>query len=128
MGIYGISAILSQMVLVLWKWRRLDLRRCLVIRLWRLTQMMRGGELGVSFLSLDSSGDPGNLARQLECYAVLQKYAERCPTWVALAADVASSRIIDLCKFLSGPWQKDVEVERLADLFIPTRAQKDESA
>lgn len=96
-------------------------------KMQRFTAMMGGGELGVSFLSLDSSRDPGNLARQLERYAVLQKYAERRPTWVALAADAASSRIVDLCMFLSGPWQEDADLKRLADRFIPTRARKDAS-
>ena len=97
-------------------------------KMQRFTAMVEGGELGVSFLSLDSSEDPGNLARQLECYAIVQKYAERCPTWVALAADVASPRIVDLCMFLSGPWQENAAVERLADRFIPTRAPKEASA
>jgi len=94
-------------------------------KMQRFSAIMAGGKLGVSFLALDSSEDPGNLARQLECYAVLQKYAERCPTWIALAADVASSRLVDLCMFQSGPWQQDAELDRLAIRFIPTRARKD---
>jgi hypothetical protein len=93
-------------------------------KMQRFTAVRAGGELGVSFLSLDSS-HPANLARQLECHAVLQKYAERCPTWVALAVDVASTRTADVCTFLSGPWQEDAELERLADQFIPTRARRD---
>jgi hypothetical protein len=56
-------------------------------KMQRLTAILEEGKLGVSFLALESSSDdPENLARQLECYAVIQKYAERCPTWVALAA------------------------------------------
>ncbi len=97
-------------------------------KMQRFTAMVAGGELGVSFLTLDSSNDPGNLGRQLECYAIVQKYAERSPTWVALAADVASPRIVDLCMFLSGPWQEDAELERLAAQFIPTRARKEASS
>jgi hypothetical protein len=97
-------------------------------KMQRFTAMMAGGELGVSFLALDSSEDPGNLARQLECYAIVQKYAERCPTWVALASDVGSSRIVDLCMFLSGPWREDAGLEQLADRFIPTRARKGSSS
>jgi hypothetical protein len=94
-------------------------------KMQRLAAIMQGGELGVSFIAMDSSEDPTNLARQLECYAVVQKYAERCPTWIAMAADVASSRKVDLCMFLSGPWQQDAELDRLADQFIPTRARKE---
>jgi hypothetical protein len=97
-------------------------------KMQRFSAIMAGGELGVSFLAMDSSKDPGNLARQLECYAIVQKYAERCPTWVAIAADVASSRIVDFCMFLSGPWQEDAELDRLADQFIPTTARKNTSA
>lgn len=97
-------------------------------KMQRFTAMMAGGELGVSFLALDSSKDPANLARQLECYAVVQKYAERSPTWVALAADVTSSRNVDLCMFLAGPWQEDAVLEQLADKFIPTRSQKGQSS
>jgi hypothetical protein len=97
-------------------------------KMQRFTAMVAGGGLGVSFLALDSSKDPRNLQRQLECYAIVQKYAERCPTWVALAADVASPRTVDLCMFLSGPWQEDTELERLADQFIPTRARKQASS
>jgi len=41
-----------------------------------------------------------------------------------MGADVASSQIVDLCIFLSGPWQQDTELDRLADQFIPTRARK----
>jgi hypothetical protein len=93
-------------------------------KMQRLSAIMGEGELGVSFIAMDSSDDPSNLERQLECYAVVQKYAERCPTWIALAADIASSRIVDLCTFLSGPWQQDPELDRLADQFIPTRARK----
>jgi hypothetical protein len=74
-------------------------------KMQRFTAIREWGELGLSFLSMDSAKDPGNLARQLECYAVVQKHAERCPTWVAMAADVASSRMVDLCMFLTGPWQ-----------------------
>jgi hypothetical protein len=96
-------------------------------KMQRLTAIVEEGKLGVSFLALDCSEDPGNLARQLECYAVVQKYAERCPTWVAMAADVASARLVDRCMFLSGPWQEDAVLERLADKFIPTRAPKSES-
>jgi hypothetical protein len=94
-------------------------------KMQRFSAMVGGGELGVSFLAMDASEDPTNLVRQLECYAVVQKYAERCPTWIALAADVSSSRIVDLCMFLSGPWQHDAELDRLADQFVPTRARKD---
>lgn len=94
-------------------------------KMQRFSAIMAGGELGVSFIALDASKDPDNLARQLECYAVVQKYAERCPTWIGLAADVASSRIVDLCTFQSGPWKPDMELDRLADRFIPTRARKD---
>ena len=79
----------------------------------------------MSFLALDSWEDPGNLARQLECYAVVQEYAERCPTWIALAADVASFRLVDLCMFQSGPWQQDAELDRLAGQFVSTGARKD---
>lgn len=93
-------------------------------KIQRFTAIIEGGELGLSFLSMDSSEDPGNLARQIECYAVVQKHAERCPTWVAMATDVASSRIVDLCMFLTGPWQQDAELDRLADQFIPARACK----
>jgi hypothetical protein len=94
-------------------------------KMQRVSAIMAGGELGVSFLTMDSSKDPANLARQLECYAVVQKYAERCPTWIALTADVASPRRVDLCMFLSGPWHQDTYLDRLADQFIPTRRRKD---
>lgn len=95
-------------------------------KMQRFSAITQGGELGVSFLVMDSSADPGNLVRQLQCYAVVQKYAERCPTWVALAADIASSRIVDVCMFLSGPWKEEAEVGRLADELIPRTARKDE--
>lgn len=96
-------------------------------KMQRLTAILEEGKLGVSFLALESSsGDPKNLARQLECYAVIQKYAERCPTWVALAADISSSRHVDLCMFLTGAWQRDADLEKLADEFIPTRARNQE--
>ena len=91
----------------------------------RFSAITGGGELGVSFLAMDASEDPTNLARQFEGHAIVQKYAERCPTWVALASDVASSRMVDLCMFLSGPWRHDEELDRLADKFIPIRARKD---
>jgi hypothetical protein len=94
-------------------------------KMQRFSAITGGGEIGVSFIAMDSSEDPTNLARQLECYAVVQKYAERLPMWIALAADVASSRTVDLCMFLSGPWHQDTELDRLADQFIPTRARKD---
>jgi hypothetical protein len=94
-------------------------------KMQRFSAIRGGGELGVSFIAMDTSKDPANLARQLGCYAVIQKYAERCPMWIAMAADVARSRIVDLCMFLSGPWQQDTELDRLSDQFIPTRGRKD---
>jgi hypothetical protein len=93
-------------------------------KMQRLTAILADGKLGVSFLALDSSDDPGNLARQLECYAIVQKYAERCPTWVALAADISSARLVDICMFLTGPWQEDPTLDRLAGQFISTRSRK----
>jgi len=92
-------------------------------KMQRLTAILEEGKLGVSFLALKSSTDPKNLARQLEVYAVTQKYAERCPTWVVLAADVFSSRHVDLCMFLTGAWQEDADLERLAARLIPTRSR-----
>ncbi|HEX4228063.1 MAG TPA: hypothetical protein VHZ07_05290 [Bryobacteraceae bacterium] len=40
-------------------------------KMQRFSAIMAGGELGVSFLALDSSKDPDHLARQLECYAIV---------------------------------------------------------
>ncbi len=93
-------------------------------KMQRLTMILEDGELGLSYLAVGSSpDDPDNVARQLECSAVLQKYAERCPTWVALAADTASQRRVDLCMFLKRPWEADARLEKLANRFFPNPAR-----
>lgn len=96
-------------------------------KMQRLTMILEEGQVGLSFLALESSpGDAENLARQLELSAIVQKYAERCPTWVAMAADASSERCVDLCMFLKGPWEADAGLEKLADKFFPIRARNRE--
>lgn len=71
----------------------------------------------------DHPGDPDNVARQLKCSAVGQKYAEQCLTWVALAAETSSQRRVDLCKFLKGPWEADARIENWRIDFSPPASE-----
>jgi hypothetical protein len=48
-------------------------------KMQRFSAITGGGEIGVSFIAMDSSEDPTNLARQLECYAVVQKVRREGP-------------------------------------------------
>jgi hypothetical protein len=84
-------------------------------KMQRLTALKKGGAAGVSFLAMDSSGDPQALARNVQAYAVLQKHVERCPIWMAMGWDRASARIVDVCLLLSGEWCEDRLLDRLAE-------------
>jgi hypothetical protein len=93
-------------------------------KMQRVSAIVAQEDVGVSFLIMDASADPENLGHQLEGHALVQKYAERCHTWVAMASDGASSRTVDLCMFLCGPWEEDEVLEELADKHIGIRARK----
>lgn len=83
-------------------------------KMQKFCAIREGGAVGVSFLAMATGGHVQALVRQVEAHAVLQKYVERCPVWVAMGWDNASARMVDVCLFLSGSWCEDPELDRIA--------------
>ena len=72
-------------------------------------------DFGLTFLLMDSKFDVNNLYQQLFCYATLRKYDQQLTSWVGLGLDVNSTKKVDMAVYISYPWVKDYEIEKLID-------------
>jgi len=55
------------------------------------------------------------LYQQIFSYSVLQKYKQQVTTWVGLGCDINSSKKLDLAVYISFPWVKDTEIEKMIE-------------
>ena len=73
-------------------------------------------DFGVTFLLMDSKLDINNLYHQIFSYSMLKKYNQQLSAWVGLGADAISPRKVDMAVYLSYPWTKDTEIEKIIEL------------
>ena len=72
-------------------------------------------DFGITFLLMDSKLDINNLYQQIFSYSILRKYDQQLTTWVGLGADVNSPKKVDMAVYISYPWCKDPEIEKLVE-------------
>lgn len=65
---------------------------------------------------MDSKLDINNLYEQIFSYCVLRKYDQKLTTWVGLGTDINSSKKVDMAVYITYPWNKDSEIEKLLEL------------
>jgi hypothetical protein len=70
-------------------------------------------DFGITFLLVDSEMDINYLYQQLISYSILRKYKQKLTTWVSLGVDINSPKQIDLASYISYPWIKDREIEKM---------------
>jgi hypothetical protein len=73
-------------------------------------------DFGVTFLLMDSKLDINNLYQQIFSYSILRKYEQKLTTWVGLGVDVNSPKKVDMAVYISYPWIKDAEIEKMIEL------------
>lgn len=73
-------------------------------------------DFGVTFLLMDSKLDINNLYQQIFSYSILRKYDQQLTAWVGLGADVNSPKKVDMAVYISYPWIKDAEIEKMIEL------------
>jgi hypothetical protein len=75
--------------------------------------VLKDGERGLSFLSLDANKDRLQLLRQAAAFALMKKYESKCNVWTGFGWDIASTRAVDVAFFISQAWTADAQMDRL---------------
>ena len=66
--------------------------------------------------NMHSKLDVNNLYQQIFYYSTLRKYDQQLTTWVGLGVDVNSPKKVDVAVYISYPWGKDDEIEKMIEL------------
>ncbi len=81
-----------------------------------MNMMFSPYDFGITFLLMDSKLDANNLYQQIFYYSTLRKYDQQLTTWVGLGVDVNSPKKVDMAVYISYPWVKDDEIEKMINL------------
>ncbi len=73
-------------------------------------------DFGITYFLMDSSGSTETLYNQTFTYSVLRKYEHKKKSWVGLAKDIKSNKLIDLSIFVSYVWEKDSGLEKMINI------------
>ena len=77
-----------------------------------MSMLMTSGDSGITFMGFsDTSALNGD---RLQLVAQARKYKSRANEWLGLGWSSASDRLVDMIWYGNEPWQKDPELERLA--------------
>ena len=77
-----------------------------------MSMLMTSGDSGITFMGFTDTSAENEGRLQLAAQA--RKYKSRASEWIGLGWSSASARLVDMIWYSNEPWQKDPELESLA--------------